>query len=571
MRRSSSTSQRGQEALELFGPASSQSKGRKRRGSVSFLNDGMSDVSDLGMTLVGDETNKGLFGQALSALDALVDNCHSMSSADDLIWSAEQEIGRLEWEEYFTRKFSPLELSPQRESREREALIESSNNKRDVAIEAKREAEMQRRESETKLRKLMTEFVKYGRARGNSSARYTRSVKIDHDQEGDVVFASLGVSLGPGLTVTRVNKNSAAKNSNLTLGSRIIAVNGRRVANEHDINKIIKSSDGKVVLTVSEFTRGDDIKSQTSEGSRCAFDGDSTERVVEGLYLTPPAIYSQGAGWYMLVEGHHVNSFPVWERTSGTGSFWYVYSTPDGEWAVASSQFAMSNNQAELVTAFAHGGVMPIYFDGEWLENDEGTWCPAKGMRVAELARPPVDDAMTITAVIAPHIPKEPLCGMKLSEKMIVETVEFASAAEEAGIQAGVQLLAIDGQAVDSVEEATGCMASHSSEFCVTMKAAAGDDSTVSQSLCPIKGGSDSYASIKSSLDLRMFGEKLMATWNNKEGTILDELATNLVFPPDSDPHKVFLLLFEPVRSPLSISLLWLRGDHTNYVLIFNF
>ena len=60
-----------------------------------------------------------------------------------------------------------------------------------------------------------------------------------------------------------------------------------------------------------------------------------------------------------------------------------------------------------------------------------------------------------------------------------------------------------------------------------------------STALCPTKGGSESYNTLKSLFDMRLFGEKVVSEWSKKKGSVLDELAENLVFPEGVDPNEV--------------------------------
>ena len=523
---------------------------------------------------------------ALVALDTLLQSTQDAISAEDVIWSVEQDAGKFQWDAYFTTKFgtgSGVSEGHQKEDRARERHRAQIGQKLELAIDAKHAAEQARRRSEAELRKLIVDSVRPKAVTQAASVRTTRHVKlskqaladcIDGGDPADVTLHTLGVTLGNGLVVTRLEgKNSPAMASaGLTCGARIIAVNGKRVTLAEDVEHILKNNppgEG-VVFTVSEFRRRGGSMNRKSmvrrssvaslggrknsasvrlEGAGNLIESDDEEEWLPGLYVTPPAIYAQGAGWYGLVEGQMVNGFPVWERQTGSGSLWYLFSTANEKWALASSQFAMTNNQAELLTSLSHGGVMPIYFDGEWMENEDGEWAAAEGMRVVDQSIPPVDNATAITLVIDPKGAGGGFYGtgasgghgFTLLDDLSVDSVAPGSAADRAGVMPESKLVAVDGRLVDTTEEAEEAMQGRTEVFCVTLRAFfdSGAKSGVSQSLNPMKGGFESYASLKSSFELRLFGEKLMAEWDQKSGNIVDELISNLVFPAGMEPMKV--------------------------------
>ena len=52
---------------------------------------------------------------------------------------------------------------------------------------------------------------------------------------------------------------------------------------------------------------------------------------------------------------------------------------------------------------------------------------------------------------------------------------------------------------------------------------------------CPGKAAAEGYAEFRSQADLRTFAEKVVAAWSGKDGSLLEELRANLVFPAGAD------------------------------------
>ena len=495
--------------------------GSTRRRSVPNLRRKQSLYSDDGNMMRGAsmmsfyEEENAVSNEAINALDDLLGSFADEWKADDMLWTAEQEQGKVEWEGFYSQKISKS-AQPIPISRKHTAI----DNKQ-KAEKQRANAEKRRIAAEEKLRKMLSSCKMRSISR---ASRRMASVKLSvSDELSRRSISDMGITLGPGLVVTGVMKDSIA--GDIPMGSRLLTVNGRQVSNITDVEAALSSSpDGKVSITISKT-------------DNCS----TTElpRICAGLFITPPIQQSQAAGWYNLVLGHSVGGFPVWERETEDGSRWYLYSTPDRRWAIASSPFDMSNNTPELITDMEHLGKDPTTFsDTIWMTQDNEMWIDAGNVRVVEHNElPPFSTDMRTLVVPAS---KGIDTGISLDDNMNVLIVQPGSLAELAGITPGSKLLAVDGTAVNSQEEAMLAMKNTDKAFCVTVKQHRGSDLPVSLSMCPnTKSGSDSYCIIESQSELRDFGDKIVTEWHGKSCSILEELAENLIVPNSEDPMKI--------------------------------
>ncbi|KAJ9469323.1 hypothetical protein DIPPA_01748 [Diplonema papillatum] len=472
---------------------------------------------------VAEKTGRHFSSEAISALNALLSHSQAEWRADDEVWNAEQEQGRLQWEEYFTKRYykkvGSTAPAPETPHAARQQRLDTTQKKGKTASMRKKDAFDGRKDAEQRLRKLLLDNREGSLSGSTRFGKRRTSIMVTRDAAVDC-----GLSFDSSLVITRVDDSSMAFDAGLRVGSHLVAVNGVSVTDKAHANELIAAAGSNVRLSLEAIEQ---------------------KILPKGLFVTPPPAQAACAGWYQLVPSQAVNDFPVWERAGDGGEKGYLYSTTDGKWALAPSPYAMANNQADVYAAERHAEQSPVEYRDKWQEPVGHEWADVGGVRIKDLPAAPwckqaEKPANLATLVVEPGQRGNSASAdldVELTDQLAVVSVDASSPLGCAGLVPGSVVVAVDGEPVGSKEDLMKALKGMRDVYCLTVAQPTTADVTPSSSLCPNKD--NFYSMITDASALREFGNRLVREWDSKPGTVIDELAANLVVPEGRDPVKL--------------------------------